>query len=420
MKDYLLLLRNLGKQQKAGMILKKRNKRYVAYFLTVCMITMGIPQMSVYATTTLDQLHQAEQEMQQMQQEKEEIDQEKQELQGELGGLEQQQGSLKAELNVLNEELSEAAEHLAELEDQIDAKEAEIEQTRAELEEAKQTEADQYEAMQNRMQASYESPDTDYLEMLLSARSISELLNYADYISMLADYDNQLLLKYQETKEAVAAKEVALEEELAELEVLKQANLDEQERINSLIQTTASYVQQYEAQISTAEAELAEIEAEIQRKEAEIAAQEADVEALKKKYQEELLMSQLASTSSKRDISQVTFEEGDRYLLANLIYCEAGGEPYEGQVAVGAVVINRVLSSVFPDTVSGVIYQRRQFSPVASGRLALALSQNKATPSCYKAADEAMSGYTNVGGCVYFRTPIPGLTGQQIGGHIFY
>lgn len=401
-------------------MLRKKKKKLVAMVIAVCMFTMGLPQMTAYATGTLEQLQNAQQQMQQMQQEKEEIDEERQELQGELGGLEQQHGSLKAELNALNEELAEAAEHLAELEAQISDKEAEIAQTKEELEEAKQTEADQYEAMQNRMQASYESPDSEYLEMLLSARSISELLNFADYISMLADYDNQLLLKYQATKEAVAAKEVVLEQELAELEVLKQANLDEQERINALIQTTADYVQKYAAQISTAEAELAEIEAEIARKEAEIAAQEADIEALKKKYQEELLMSQLANSSAKRDISQVVFEEGDRYLLANLIYCEAGGEPYEGQLAVGAVVINRVLSSVYPNTVSGVIYQRRQFSPVASGRLALALSQNKATPSCYQAADAAMSGQTNVGGCVYFRTPIPGLTGIQIGGHIFY
>ncbi len=106
--------------------------------------------------------------------------------------------------------------------------------------------------------------------------------------------------------------------------------------------------------------------------------------------------------------------------MANLIYCEAGAEPYEGQLAVGAVVINRVLSSVYPDTIVGVIYQNKQFSPVASGRLALALAENKATAACYKAADEAMSGYSNVGNCVYFRTPIPGLSGINIGGHVFY
>ena len=193
-------------------MLRKRKKKLVAMVIAVCMFTMGLPQMTAYATGTLEQLQNAQQQMQQMQQEKEEIDEERQELQGELGGLEQQHGSLKAELNALNEELAEAAEHLAELETQIADKEADIAQTKKELEEAKQTEADQYEAMQNRMQASYESPDSEYLEMLLSARSISELLNFADYISMLADYDNQLLLKYQATKEAVAAKEVVLEE----------------------------------------------------------------------------------------------------------------------------------------------------------------------------------------------------------------
>ena len=93
---------------------------------------------------------------------------------------------------------------------------------------------------------------------------------------------------------------------------------------------------------------------------------------------------------------------------------------YEGKLAVGAVVLNRVRSSAYPNTVYGVIYASGQFSPAGSGRLALALAQNKATPSCYQAADEAMAGMTNVGNCVYFRTPIPGLTGIQIGNHIFY
>lgn len=400
--------------------MNKKTRARVAFLTVIVLLMVCIPQVQIHATTTLQQIQQAEQEKSEIEQEKEEIDQERQEMEGELSGLNQQQGSLKTELNSLTAELNTAAERLEALEADIDDKEAEITRTREELAEAKATEANQYDAMQTRIQVMYESPDSDYLEMLLASKSISDLLNVADYINMLTEYDNRMLLRYQEAKEAVEEKELQLEGELAELEILKQQNLDEQERINDLIRTTAAYVADYAEKISTAEAEIAEIEAEIAKKEAEIAAQEADIAALKKKYEEELALSQLANSSAKRDISQITFEEGDRYLLANLIYCEAGGEPYEGQVAVGAVVINRVLSSVFPDTVSGVIYQNRQFSPVASGRLALALTQNKATPSCYQAADEAMAGTTNVGGCVFFRTPIPGLTGQQIGGHIFY
>ncbi len=152
----------------------------------------------------------------------------------------------------------------------------------------------------------------------------------------------------------------------------------------------------------------------------QIAEQDKNIAALKKQLQEEIAKSRLAAKSAWRDISEVSFAEGDRYLLANLIYCEAGNQPYAGQVAVGAVVINRVLSSVYPNTVSGVIYQYKQFAPVLDGHLAIALANDSATAACYKAADEAMSGYTNVGRCVYFRTPIEGLTGMQIGGHIFY
>ena len=154
--------------------------------------------------------------------------------------------------------------------------------------------------------------------------------------------------------------------------------------------------------------------------EEEMRKQDEDIEALKKKIEEEKRKSQEAANAAWRDISDVNFADGDRKLLASIIYCEAGGEPYAGKLAVGAVVINRVLSSKYPDTVVGVIYQPYQFSPVRSGRLELALAMNKATESCYRAADEAMSGVTNVGNCLYFRTPIEGLTGISIGGHIFY
>jgi len=180
-----------------------------------------------------------------------------------------------------------------------------------------------------------------------------------------------------------------------------------------LITEVSKSISQYEDQIDDAEKAARAYETEMKKL-------EKDLKYLKKKLAEEQAMSQLAANSEWRNISEVTFAEGDRYLLANLIYCEAGGEPYAGQVAVGAVVINRVLSSKFPDTVVGVIYQKRQFSPVGSGRLELALARNKATESCYKAADEAMAGLSNVGNCVFFRTPIPGLTGISIGGHIFY
>ena len=222
-----------------------------------------------------------------------------------------------------------------------------------------------------------------------------------------------MLEEYQETVKLIEEEENRLQEERETLEELKAKAEVEKSRVAGLVSSTTNNIAQYSDQISNAEAEALAYEQEIKKK-------EENIEYLKKKLAEEIAMSQLAANSAKRDISEVTFADGDRYLLANLIYCEAGAEPYEGQVAVGAVVINRVLSSVYPDTIVGVIYQNKQFSPVASGRLALALAEGRATADCYRAADEAMAGVTNVGNCVYFRTPIEGLSGTQIGGHIFY
>ena len=309
--------------------------------------------------------------------------------------------------------LTDISNNLEELESRIEAKEAEIEVTTQLLSDAIMQADGQYEAMKVRIQFMYEQGETTYLEILLNAGSFANMLNAAEYIEELAQYDRDKLEEYKEVRDSIQLlreQQINEKEELDELKVQVEA---EKSRVSGLVSRTRNNISNYSGQISEAE------EAALQY-EADMKAKEADIEALKKKLAEEIRLSQLSANSTKRDISEVTFAEGDRYLLANLIYCEAGGEPYEGQLAVGAVVINRVLSSVFPDTVVGVIYANRQFSPVASGRLALALGENRATESCYKAADEAMAGLTNVGGCVYFRTPVEGLNGINIGGHVFY
>lgn len=90
----------------------------------------------------------------------------------------------------------------------------------------------------------------------------------------------------------------------------------------------------------------------------------------------------------------------DVYLLARCVYGEARGESYKGQVAVAAVVLNRVRSSSFPNTISGVIYQPGAFSVVSDGQINL-------TPNdtALKAARDAMNGWDPTGGCLYYYNP---------------
>ena len=107
----------------------------------------------------------------------------------------------------------------------------------------------------------------------------------------------------------------------------------------------------------------------------------------------------------------------DVTLLGALIYCEAGNQSYEGMVAVGAVVMNRVYSSSFPNSISEVIYQSGQFTPAYSGALSSALASG--VPStCYQAAAAAIAGENPVGSALYFNTGSG--KGIKIGTHQFY
>jgi uncharacterized protein YgiM (DUF1202 family) len=105
-------------------------------------------------------------------------------------------------------------------------------------------------------------------------------------------------------------------------------------------------------------------------------------------------------------------------LLAALIYCEARGEPYEGMQAVGAVVMNRVRSGAYPDTVYGVIFASGQFTPAKSGSLQKAYEKGP-SEICYQAARDALSGYSNVGDLTHFRRK-GSKSGIEIGNHVFY
>lgn len=90
----------------------------------------------------------------------------------------------------------------------------------------------------------------------------------------------------------------------------------------------------------------------------------------------------------------------DVYLLARIIYGEARGEPYKGQAAIGAVVLNRVRSPQFPNTIAGVIYQRGAFDAVSDGQINLAPDA-----TAVRAARDALNGYDPTGGCLFYYNP---------------
>lgn len=126
-----------------------------------------------------------------------------------------------------------------------------------------------------------------------------------------------------------------------------------------------------------------------------------EIETAKKKAAEEAARKQHASSKK---------------LLAAIIFCEAGNQSYTGKVAVGSVVMNRVASGRFPNSIQSVVYQRGQFTPAMTGKLDRVLASGNIPASCYQAAEDALNGAKPVGNALFFNT---GSGNIKLGDHYF-
>ncbi len=140
-------------------------------------------------------------------------------------------------------------------------------------------------------------------------------------------------------------------------------------------------------------------------------------EAAEKKAKEEKARKAQQAKMEKK-YGKYGAEANDLYLLGAIIQCEAGNQSYEGKVAVGAVVMNRVRSGAYPGNVHDVIYASGQFGPAGSGLLARRLAAG-VSDTCIAAAQEAINGRSNVGSATHFKR-VGAHPGYVIGGHVFW
>lgn len=371
------------------------NKMYKVLSIVLASVLFMGAGVQLYASSTQQQLNEAQQQANQV---TSEIQQGKQELEN----LEDERNAISGQLNQYNNQLSAAVSALNDTEFSIRAKELEIEKKLEELDEAQKIEDKQYADLMEHLKFMYESGVTQsYLNLVSEVTSLTEFMNLSEYVERISAYDTMMLERFRATREFIQQEEAELQREHEELEALRASQQEKRNQVNALVNQTHSALNNKVGEIT--------------QKENEVTAQEEALEQindniaeLQKKLAEELAMSQAAANAEWRDISQVEFSEDDVTMLANLIYCEARGESYDGKLAVASVVVNRILSSKFPNTMAGVIYQKNQFAPVTSTRNSFveALAYDKAANSsgCYEAAREAMSGITNVTNCVYFQT----------------
>lgn len=390
----------------------KRKTKQILCLIFACIFTLGTTLLPVYAEDSVDT-------------------------------LEEKTSTLQNELSNLNTELATLSSEISQTAAQLESTAALVEQTKIELADAKAKEAAQYEDMKARIRYMYEAGNTHFLDLLFSSSCIADFLNKTDYFMAISEYDREMLGELAATHKLIAEKEAQLVTEQETLTTLKTSLDAKSTELNSKVTSTSTDLSKYSSELERAKAAQAAAQAALERK---IAEEKAALEAA----QETMAGNDTSagSSTSGSDTSgggsssggsssggsssggskPPTTEGNGSYnatdeeltLFAAIIEAEAGSRDYEALLAVGSVVMNRIRSPRYPNTLNGVIYQSGQFSPTWNGALDKILKRGPAA-LCYTAARDALAGKNNIGSCLQFRwVGNTSHTGIIIGDNVFF
>jgi peptidoglycan hydrolase CwlO-like protein len=328
-----------------------------------------------------------------------------------LEELRRQQSELSSDLTSINGQLQEVGERIANLEEQMGSVQSDITSLEEELTAISADMDSRYASMKLRIQYMYERSSSNIIDLLLSSQSIGELLVKGEYFQQISQYDRDMLEDMEQVYSRQQTAMQELETQLNELNSLSAEANTQKANLNELLEKTQQAFDSSSSQIS--EAEQLALQYEEQLEQERIAREQAEIEAAR-------LAAQTASASQTAASTPVVYDASDLAMLAAIIECEAGNQSYEGKLAVGSVVVNRVNSPNFANTISGVIYASGQFTPVASGRFTIVLARG-ADSSCVQAAQEVLNGHVTIN-ALYFHVYRSGIDvgGTIIGDHVFY
>lgn len=194
-----------------------------------------------------------------------------------IKNLESLKADAAAYVKQLDANLEELNRELTRLGEQITAKEQDIDTARQELEKAKQVEAHQYETMKLRIKYMYEKGDTNFIDMLLQSKDITQLLNRAEYITKISEYDRKMMDAYVEAKEASVEKEEKLEEEHQALVELQTQTEAKRASVEQLMNEKQTELKNYESKITRAQGQLSDYEKDMKAQEDRIKKIEAEI-----------------------------------------------------------------------------------------------------------------------------------------------
>lgn len=281
---------------------KKRGIRYLAVLLSLLMAVRTAQPVLASSVSDL------EREKREIEQQKKDADARRQQEQqnynnaaGRANAIESDASEVAEEIDEIDAALVETIASVEMIEEEIGEKEEQIEETTRECEEAMAVEQEQYEAMKLRIKFMYEKGDSTYLEILLSGKSFSDIINKVEYVERLYEYDRNMLEKYQEAREAVEALKARLEEERAELEAQQHELEEEKESLEIILEEKQAQYENYEVLLAQARQEAAVYKANIRKQneairklESEAANKQSQIEEAKRLEEEARKAQELA------------------------------------------------------------------------------------------------------------------------------
>ncbi|MBQ9631708.1 MAG: cell wall hydrolase, partial [Lachnospiraceae bacterium] len=331
----------------------------------------------------------------------------------------------------LSKKIEKANDSLASLALEIEEKDAEIRRTEEEIDlMEKSLELVRREAQTIRhfldtfIQYLYESrTDLGLAASLLRSGSFADFLNREHFVSLISRAFWDRLEEYERLEALIEMRTRELEE-LAQQQNRKKQELDaSQERFREQIGRLSAQLARAEKKADSAQSaaqRLAEYLSSLEELENQVL-EDTDPSLLgdSSDWSESIVSDGKEFWTSDKDYP---YSESELVLMAGIIQAEAGNQPYEGKIAVGSVVMNRVESERFPNTIAGVIYSPNQFTPAGSGRLAVILAEGP-TAECMQAARDVLGGRRNVNN-LYFKSAdyaaSHGITGIKIADQVFH
>lgn len=318
----------------------------------------------------------------------------------------QKQQDLENNLNELNKDKDTTGKNLSSAIASLEVTMEEISTTQQKLALAKVRENGQYELMKKRIKYIYESGSTSFLAMLMESESMADLLNKADFIATVSEYDRTMLKKLQNLHSEIEKKEKELRQKQKHFEQQKTDLENKYKQLSTKITDTSNELTAYKEQLAKAEALAKETQSLLENKP-------------KPNNKPETNANKPSSKPTNKPSTPSNAE--DLALFAGILECEAGSSDYDALLAVATIIMNRVESPKYPNTLSGVIYQSGQFSPTWTGKLDKVLDRGP-KQLCYQVAQDALSGarLDSVRNCYSFRAASGGHEGIIVGGNVFF